>query len=495
MITPLDRYRGTLLGLAVGDAVGTTVEFKARGTFPRLTDMVGGGTFGLQPGQWTDDTSMALCLARSLLHCDGFDALDQMKRYVRWYRDGYLSSTGDCFDIGTTTRSALGKFESTGDPWAGPCGPSTAGNGSLMRLAPIPLFYAPDAAAAVAHAADSSRTTHGAPQAVDACRLFASLLVSALAGTGKEELLFGERAGLVSPLEPAVAAIASGAWRDKQESEIRSSGYALHSLEAVLWCFHKTSSFRDAVLTAANLGEDADTTAAIVGQLAGAFYGESGIPEEWRQRVLWGPRIAALGEALGRAGNHAAPPFERAYWAVPGTLLAGPYPMGKGEPDPAQKIRSLLDAGVRTFVNLMEEDEVDHAGEPFTPYAPLVQQEAALRGLAVACHRFPVVDVDVPSPALMARIQETLDESLASGQPVYVHCWGGRGRTGTVIGVYYLRRGFADPGDFVEAIAARRGKAATGQSPETAAQRKFVRDYEAGAVGGAGGRGGRKRGR
>jgi ADP-ribosylglycohydrolase len=166
-----DRYRGTLLGLATGDAVGTTVEFSAPGTFAPVADLVGGGPFGLEPGQWTDDTSMALCLAASLIECRGFDARDQMERYLRWHRHGYLSSTGRCFDIGNTVRAAL--------------------HGSLMRLAPVPLFYADDPAEAIRRAAASSRTTNGARTAVDACRYMAALIVGALRGASKEDLLKG----------------------------------------------------------------------------------------------------------------------------------------------------------------------------------------------------------------------------------------------------------------------------------------------------------------
>jgi ADP-ribosyl-[dinitrogen reductase] hydrolase len=127
--TVLDRYQGTLLGLACGDAVGTTVEFCPRGSFSPVTDMTGGGPFGLEAGQWTDDTSMALCLAESLLEKDAFDPLDQMGRYLNWWRWGYLSSTGRCFDIGMTVRSALARYESTGEPYSGSSDPQSAGNG------------------------------------------------------------------------------------------------------------------------------------------------------------------------------------------------------------------------------------------------------------------------------------------------------------------------------------------------------------------------------
>jgi ADP-ribosyl-[dinitrogen reductase] hydrolase len=162
-----DRYAGCLLGLAVGDAVGTTVEFQPRGAFEPVTDMIGGGPFGLKAGQWTDDTSMALCLAESLLARRGFDARDQMGRYLNWWKWGYLSSTGTCFDIGATVLSALERFESSGEPYCGSLDPETAGNGSLMRLAPVALFYGRNIDEVVRFSAQSSRTTHGAPEAVE----------------------------------------------------------------------------------------------------------------------------------------------------------------------------------------------------------------------------------------------------------------------------------------------------------------------------------------
>src|SRR5262245_61030343 len=126
-----ERYLGCLLGLAAGDAVGTTLEFAPRGSFTPLTDLVGGGPFRLAAGQWTDDTSMALCLAHSLLHARGFDAVDQMNRYCNWYEHGYLSSTGECFDIGGTTSHALCTYRESGNPFSGSSDPRAAGNGSI----------------------------------------------------------------------------------------------------------------------------------------------------------------------------------------------------------------------------------------------------------------------------------------------------------------------------------------------------------------------------
>jgi ADP-ribosyl-[dinitrogen reductase] hydrolase len=283
-----------LLGLAAGDAVGVTLEFCSRGSAV-LTDMVGGGAFGLLPGQWTDDTAMALCLGTSLLEKGGFDAEDQMQRYVRWWETGYLSSTGTCFDIGSTVELALRTYIDTGEAYAGPSGKRSAGNGSIMRLAPVPMFYYPDEEAAVRYSAESSRTTHGAEESVDACRLFGGMLYRALAGRAKEEVLFGD--GGFRGAEK-IAALARGAYRDLDVDTIAGTGYVVKSLEAALWCFFHTHTFADAVLKAANLGDDADTTAAVCGQLAGAFYGIEGIPAKWRERVARRDEIIGLADRL-----------------------------------------------------------------------------------------------------------------------------------------------------------------------------------------------------
>jgi ADP-ribosyl-[dinitrogen reductase] hydrolase len=289
---PRDRYRGALLGLAVGDALGTTLEFKRPGTFAPITDMVGGGPFSLKPGQWTDDTSMALCLAESLIECRRFDPVDQLTRYCRWYREGYLSSTGRCFDIGNTTRDALERFERAEESFPGSTEARSAGNGSLMRLAPVVLAFASDPKTAIELAGQSSRTTHGASEAVDACRYFAGLLLGALQGRDKPELLspgFSPVPGLWAdaPLTPKIAAVAAGSFMTKEPPAIRGTGYVVDCLEAALWAFRRSTSFLDGVLLAVNLGDDADTTGAVYGQLAGAYYGAQGIPEIWRAKLAY----------------------------------------------------------------------------------------------------------------------------------------------------------------------------------------------------------------
>ncbi len=304
----IQRFRGCLLGLAVGDAVGTTLEFKPPGSFKPIVGMVGGGPFRLKPGEWTDDTSMALCLAASLVETGGFDLQDQMDRYCRWWKEGYLSSNGHCFDIGQTVVAALKKYQETGDPIAGSSNTHSGANGSIMRLAPVPMFYADNPETALEKSAESSRTTHGAAICLDACRYLAAILIGALREHSKEEILsprytpasgYWDRRPLVSEINE----IAYGSFKHKNPPAIQGSGYVVRSLEAALWSFYHTDTFESAILKAANLGDDADTTAAICGQMAGAFYGESGIPKKWLERLVMRREIAALADRLYEANR------------------------------------------------------------------------------------------------------------------------------------------------------------------------------------------------
>ena len=291
-----DRARGCLLGLAVGDAVGTTVEFSRRGSFAPLTDMIGGGPFHLKAGEWTDDTSMALCLAESLVERCAFDARDQMTRYCRWWHEGHLSSNGRCFDIGITVSGALRRFEESGEPFTGSTAPDTAGNGSIMRLAPAPIFANGDLQEAIRLSRESSRTTHGAQECLDACHALGALLHHLLGGMQKEEALEQLKSERVA--SPKVRAILDGSYREKPEAAIQASGYVIHTLEAALWSFHRTSSFREAILIAVNLGEDADTTGAVCGQIAGACYGIEGIPIEWVEKLAKRDLIQTMAQRL-----------------------------------------------------------------------------------------------------------------------------------------------------------------------------------------------------
>jgi len=289
------RFHGCLLGLAVGDAVGTTVEFMPRGSFPKMTDMVGGGPFHLKAGQWTDDTSMALCLTISLIEKKGFDPSDQMDRYWDWYKNGYMSSADICFDIGNTIRYALDRYHRTRNPFSGSDSPNMAGNGSLMRFAPIPMFYFPDLEKIVLYAGESSRTTHGASECIEACQLFGEMIYLALSGKEKDQILFDTKVDISAP---KIKAIADGSYSSKPVTQIRGTGYVVESLEAALWAFYETNSFEEAILQSANLGDDADTTTAICGQIAGAFYGETGIPEKWLSKLYLRNKITEFADQL-----------------------------------------------------------------------------------------------------------------------------------------------------------------------------------------------------
>jgi ADP-ribosyl-[dinitrogen reductase] hydrolase len=299
----IERYRGSLFGLATGDALGAPLEGRPPGTFEPVGEMIGGGMFGLEPGQWTDDTTLALCLAESLIKKKGFDPLDQLERYLRWHREGHLSSTGKPFGIGVTTIGSLQRFEETREPVSTATAQETATNGSLMRVAPVPLAFARYPAVAIERAGDSSRTTHGSRLAVDACRYLGALMVGAVQGVSKEELLsvrYSPVAGYWEehPLCPEIDEVAAGSFREKEPPEIQGTGYVVRSLEAALWAFHKSTCFKDGCLLAVNLGNDADTTGAVYGQLAGAYYGEQQIPDSWLSKIAHRKLIGSYAEQL-----------------------------------------------------------------------------------------------------------------------------------------------------------------------------------------------------
>jgi ADP-ribosyl-[dinitrogen reductase] hydrolase len=290
----LDRRRGTIIGLAVGDALGAAVEFSPPGSFEPVTDFRAGGPHGLAAGEWTDDTSMALALADSIADV-GWELDDQAQRYVAWWRQGKYSITGQCFDIGMTTVAALCEFVACGDARksADPS-PRASGNGSIMRLGPVPAAYArtypKQIELLIERCVESSLPTHASPQCLSACAYMGLVLAGLMHGEPREQVLASDwpplaRLQELLPLHEEVADIAAGSYRHKNPPAIRGSGYVVRSLEAALWAFHDAGDFRHAVLRAVNLGDDADTTGAVCGQLAGAYWGESGIPQTWRQRL------------------------------------------------------------------------------------------------------------------------------------------------------------------------------------------------------------------
>ncbi|WP_297206523.1 ADP-ribosylglycohydrolase family protein [uncultured Pluralibacter sp.] len=358
-ITLQERATGALAGLALGDALGTTLEFQARPARPVITDMVGGGPFHLQPGQWTDDTSMMLCLADSLIENGGSDPADQMRRYINWRDRGHNSCTGTCFDIGNTVARALRVFEQTGNGLAGSTSESSAGNGSLMRVAPVALLaHGAGLPYAMALAAESSATTHAERRCIDACQYMTFLIYTLLNASGQPEksaLLADDAPGLgqyLAAMHPDTRRIISGSYRHKTRDEISSSGYVLSSLEAALWCFWHSGTFAEGALLAANLGDDADTIAAIYGQLAGAWYGYPALPESWLARLAWKDEISHRALLLlARQNSAALHAFIRDCRAVEDLSLAfGPYSERHGLmmpgfnwPDWIAERRSLLE--------------------------------------------------------------------------------------------------------------------------------------------------------
>jgi ADP-ribosyl-[dinitrogen reductase] hydrolase len=304
MKTIEDRLKGCLLGTAIGDAVGAPVEFMQRGTFEPVTEYRSGGKFRLNAGEWTDDTAMTLCLAQSLIDSHGFDPKDQLNKYLQWVNTGYMSYRGKMVGLGKTVMRSLIRYRRLGQPYTDIKHEKFSGNGSLMRLAPICIYYANDLDKAVHYAALSSRTTHGSLIAVDSCRYFVYLMLKIAQGTDRQRL-FSE--SFVSetyqyfsdePLHSELDAIIRYEYITKGEDEISSSGYAIHSLEAALWSFYHTNTFEEAILKAVNLGQDADTVGAITGQLAGVFYGLSGVPEEWVEGLCRHEEISAMAESL-----------------------------------------------------------------------------------------------------------------------------------------------------------------------------------------------------
>ena len=289
-LAALDRALGALLGLAVGDAVGAAIEFVRKPRFAVLDDMQKGGPHRLERGQWTDDTAMALALADSLVVNAGLDADDLMQRFLEWHDTGAYSCTGVCFDIGNQIRAALERFRTSGIAIAGSTDPMASGNGALMRLAPVAIRHWRDPAEMARVATLQTRTTHGSPATLAASAAFSTMLADAIAG-----------ADLTTVLSSPAAEGIEGGWRSLHRDAIQGSGYVVRSLQAAVWAVSRSTDFRSAVLLAANLGDDADTTAAIAGQLAGAAFGASGIPAGWLDALAWRARLTDAGEHLFEA--------------------------------------------------------------------------------------------------------------------------------------------------------------------------------------------------
>jgi len=282
-----DRFQGALLGLAVCDALAVHTQFRKPGSFAPVGDLLGGGTFDLPRGAWSDDTAMALLLAESLLERDGFDAQDQVARYSRWQREGYGSATGQCIGISANVARSLATALYKRQPFAGSHDPEQLDKDPLSRVAPAVMYFFADAAAAVSRAAEAARITAQAPQVLDCVRLFAAMVRLALAGRDKAAVLRPPRESWISAsTRPEVLSIYEGSYAGRMPPEITGGGNILQALEAALWAFHRGETFREGALLAANLGRDSDVVAAAYGQLAGAYHGVSAIPGIWRNSLM-----------------------------------------------------------------------------------------------------------------------------------------------------------------------------------------------------------------
>ncbi len=289
------RSIGALVGLAVGDALGAPIQFRRRDTYEHVSGYTAGGTYNLDPGYWTDDTSMALCLAETLLKVGSYDPIDFGDRLVRWVDEGYNSSLPKCFDIGQTTLRAIGNYRRHGPENSGVTGEWAGGNGSIMRLSPVPIFYQdhPDKAEVISAMQGTLTHNHEVPN--DGCRLLSRILISGIQTGSKEDALDS-----VNDLDVAenILHVSDQAYESKDRNDIKSDGYVVSTLEAAMWSVWKTDNFRDALLLAVNLGDDADTVGAVAGQIAGAIYGIEGIPPEWISGMVESSRIMNLGEQL-----------------------------------------------------------------------------------------------------------------------------------------------------------------------------------------------------
>jgi ADP-ribosylglycohydrolase len=286
-----DRVRGMLLGLAAGDALGHAIH-------------------GLPAGAWSDKTAMALCLAESLVSQGGSDPADQVERYQDWQRTGRWSSTGSCVGISAATSRALAAAQWTGNPFAGSHDPAHADAEPLARIGPAVFWHFTDPLQAVEAAVNAVRITHQAPLTLDAARLFAVLLAGALAGASKLELLSPDFSPLparwnASALRPPIRELASGAWRGRKPRKIHRGRFAAATaLEAAITAFDGGDDLEQCVQTAAVRPGDAQASAAMVGQLAGAHYGASMLPAAWRRDLARGAEIEALADRLFDAAGH-----------------------------------------------------------------------------------------------------------------------------------------------------------------------------------------------
>ena len=278
-----DRIAGCFVGLAIGDALGAPVEFCERGSFEKVTSYRAGGKFNLPAGAWTDDTAMALALAQSLIENDGFDPKDLLTKFSDWMENGTNTSTGVCVGVGQNTLRTLGDFRRLGRLEALPFGSKNDGNGSIMRLAPVPCKFSDDIETAKSVAAKQSRTTHASHMVHEANVYISELLARLING---EDYANVKQSISHNEWSYAFSSIIQTNFENIEEKSIPSTGFVIDTLRAAIWAIENSTNFEDAVLLAVNLGDDADTTAAVTGQIAGAICGYSSLPPHLRSGLI-----------------------------------------------------------------------------------------------------------------------------------------------------------------------------------------------------------------
>jgi ADP-ribosylglycohydrolase len=305
----LSKTRSLLLGVAVGDALGVPVEFMSRAHLDEnpMTDITGWGTYEQPPGTFSDDTSLTMCLAESM--AEGLDIVALGNKMCDWYRKGYWSADGEVFDIGIGTRIALQSIlNGTPAVQAGGTGEKDNGNGSLMRIAPLALDpKLQDLSMLWSHVQAVSSITHQHIRSHIACFIWLVYLQEIIAGIEKTQayqnmrekvnkyfddhpLPQSERELFFRILQHNIA--------DIDRTVIRSGGYVVETLEAALWTFLNTDTYKSAILTGINLGHDTDTTAAVIGSAAGIYYTEENIPSNWLAALAKKNEIENLAERL-----------------------------------------------------------------------------------------------------------------------------------------------------------------------------------------------------
>ena len=476
----LDRARGCMAGQLSGDSLGSLVEFKRPDDITALypdgiRDMEDGGVWDTIAGQPTDDSEMALSLARSIL-LEGGDYVQATARYgyVRWIKS-------KPFDCGNTVRAGL-------------CGErnfASQANGAMMRISPLAIFGAARSDAEVEEwAALDSEITHPNRVCVEANRLYAAAISRAIrTGCGAAELYesIRKRADEMGADETLAAAVRDAETKPPASYGPPTAGWVLVAFQNALWQLLHADSVEDALADTISRGGDTDTNAAICGALLGAVHGVSSMPNRWletlkncrpekilgiahpRPRRYWPTQFIPVADALLANGENAHPekPIRHCYWVIPGKLLAGEYPRVKNNEEvSAKKMKKLTDAGITSFIDLTTPED------RLFPYGEWLGDAER--------HSFPIADLDIPnSPDQTARILDLIDANLADGKPTYVHCWGGIGRTGVIIGCWLARHGRGGQAalDELRRLWQNNPKSAWAKSPQTDDQELYVTEW------------------